>query len=434
MQHITNPNIEQWRIEHLAPYAGNPRKNDGAVDRMIASIEEFGFKIPILARSDGEVIDGHLRLKAARRLGLTEVLVILCDEWTPAQVRAFRLMVNRSVSWADWDDELLALELSELKTMDFNLDLTGFDPDEITCCLAKQAWKTAPLTEPDEAPFPPTFAASQVGDLWIMGRHRFICGDSTSSESVERLIDGGLADMAFTDPPYNINYDGQGSAGESWLRADKGRHVKKQARTMLNDNMPDEQFLEFCRALFGNLRRAVKNTAPVYVCCSDRAMPQFRQAFTDAGFHWSCTVIWAKHQFSLSRADLHPQHEPILYGWPEGEKHYWCGRRDLGTVWSLAKPRVNELHPTQKPIELIERALEISSRPDDIVVDLCGGSGSTLIACEKTARHARLVELDPNYADVIVQRWQSFTGQQAVLDGDGRSFDAIKAERERRAA
>lgn len=431
---MTNKTIEQWRIERLAPYAGNPRKNDGAVDRMMASIEEFGFKIPILARSDGEVVDGHLRLKAAQRLGLTEVPILLCDEWTPAQVRAFRLMVNRSVTWADWDDELLAIELSELKTMDFKLDLTGFDAHEITSCLAKQAWKTTPLADADEAPPVPVYPVSQVGDVWNMGRHRLMCGDATRSESIERLMQGDLADMAFTDPPYNINYDGKGSAGASWLQADKGPRMKKQVRTMLNDNMSDEQFLEFCRALFGNLRRAVKNTAPVYICCSDRAMPQFRQAFTEAGFHWSCTVIWAKNQFTLSRADLQMQHEPILYGWPRGEKHYWCGRRNQGTVWSFPKPRVNELHPTQKPIELIEQALALSSRPGDIVVDLCGGSGSTQIACEKTGHQGRLMELDPKYADVIVQRWQSFTGRQAILDGDGRSFDAIKAERERRAA
>jgi DNA modification methylase len=428
------PQIQKWTLDRLIPYACNPRKNDGAVERMMASTEEFGFKIPILARSDGQVVDGHLRLKAAQRLGLPEVPVILCDEWTPAQVKAFRLLANRSVTWAAWDDELLALELTELKTMDFKLDLTGFEPHEIASCLAKQDWKNAALTDADDAPPQPAYPVSRIGDVWVMGRHRLLCGDATLKESVERLMQGELADAAFSDPPYNINYDGAGSAGESWLRATKGRRVKKQVRTMLNDNLSDEQFLEFCRALFTNLRRAVKNTAPVYVCCSDRAMPQFRQAFAEAGFHWSCTVIWAKHQFTLSRADLHPQHEPILYGWPRGEKHYWCGRRDLGTVWSLAKPRVNELHPTQKPIELIERVLENSSRPGDLIVDLCGGSGSTLIACEKTARQARLMELDPKYADVIVSRWQSFTGNVAVLDGDGRSFAAVQAERDRKAA
>jgi DNA modification methylase len=260
-----------------------------------------------------------------------------------------------------------------------------------------------------------------------------MCGDSTVTASVEHLIPVELADMAFSDLPYNINFNGAGSSGQSRLKGPHG-HAKRPPRTMLNDDMPDEQFLEFCRAVFTNMRRAVKNSAPVYVCCSDRAMVQFRQAFAEAGFHWSCTIIWAKHQFSLSRADLHPQHEPILYGWPEGETHYWCGRRDLGTVWSFAKPRVNELHPTQKPVELIERALEISSRPGDIVLDLCGGSGSTLIACENTARTARLMELDPQYADVIVERWQAFTGQSAMLESDQRTFEQIRAERERKAA
>jgi DNA modification methylase len=217
--------------------------------------------------------------------------------------------------------------------------------------------------------------------------------------------------------------------GESWLKAVPGRRSKKQARSMLNDHMSDEQFLGFCSALFANLRRSMKDSAALYVCCSDKAMLQFRHAFEQAGLHWSCTLIWAKHLFTLSRADYHPQHEPILYGWPEGHKHSWCGRRDQGTVWNIDKPRVNELHPTQKPVELIERALENSSEAGDVVLDLCGGSGSTLIACEKTMRQARLMELDPKYVDVVVERWQDFTAQKATLENDGRSFAQLKVER-----
>ena len=417
-----------------APYGRNPRNNDGAVDRMIASIQEFGFKIPILARSDGQVVDGHLRLKAAQRMGLRELPVILCDEWTPAQVKAFRLLANRSVAWAEWDEELLALEFSELKELKFDLALTGFEPAEVQTSLTKLAWKTAALTEDDALPPTPAQPVTRVGDVWVMGPHRAACGDATRTEPVDCLMRGEKADMVFIDPPYNINYDGRGSVGESWLKGARGKRAKKQARSILNDHLSDEQFLEFCSALFANLRRSVKDGAGLYVCCSDKAMLQFRQAFEQAGLHWSCTLIWAKHRFTLSRADYHPQHEPILYGWPEGHAHAWRGRRDQGTVWNIDKPRVNELHPTQKPVELIERALQNSSQAGDSVLDLCGGSGSTLIACEKSMRQARLMELDPKYVDVIVERWQDFSGQKATLENDGRCFADLKAERMRLAA
>jgi DNA modification methylase len=423
--------IEMWSTERLVPYARNPRKNDGAVDRMVASIQEFGFKIPVLARGDGEVVDGHLRLKAAQKLGIGQVPVILCDEWTPAQVKAFRLLVNRSVTWAEWDEDLLAVEFGELKGLDFNLALTGFAPGEVQAGLAHLEWKTAARTEEDAVPPVPVCPVTRPGDVWVLGRHRVLCGDATEVEAVDRLMQGRKADLVFLDPPYNINYDGRGSVGESWLRSRKAKskRVKKQTRTMLNDHLTDEQFLDFCRRLFGSLRRSVKQSAGIYVCCSDKAMLQFRQAFQQAGFHWSCTVIWAKDRFTLSRGDYQPQHEPILYGWPEGPGHYWCGRRDQGTVWNLAKPRVNELHPTQKPVELIERALENSSRAGDLIVDLCGGSGSTLIACEKTGRAGRLMELDPKYVDVIVERWQDFSGESAALENDGRNFAQVKTER-----
>jgi DNA modification methylase len=422
--------IETWPVSKLVPYGRNPRKNDGAVDRMVASIQQFGFKIPVLARSDGEVVDGHLRLKAALKMGLSEIPVMRCDEWTPAQVKAFRLMVNRSVSWADWDEELLALEIGELQDLDFDLKLTGFDSREIDGFLS--SLQNEPLADEDEVPITPAQPVSRSGDLWVLGPHRLLCGDATDPDMIDSLMQSEKAGMVFTDPPYNVNYDGPGSVGESWAHDGKGSRVKKQVRSMLNDHMSDEDFLKFCRGLFDGMRRCVQDDAAVYVCCSDKAMPQFRQAFEQAGFHWSCNIVWAKSQFCLSRADYHPQHEPILYGWVAGKGHYWCGRRDLGTVWNLAKPRVNELHPTQKPVELIERAIENSSEANQIVLDICGGSGSTIIACEKLQRRARLVELDPKFADVTVERWQAFTGAAAMLDGS--SFDQVKAHRLKAAA
>ena len=212
--------------------------------------------------------------------------MILCDEWTEAQVKAFRLLVNRSVAWAEWDDELLAIEFQELQGLEFNLGLTGFALGEIETCLAKQQWRSACLTDEDAFPPPPPLPVTRTDDVWILGRHRVSCGDATQMDAVDRLMQGEKADLTFMDPPYNVNFDGRGSAGASWGR-------KKPARIILNDHLSDEEFLNFCRALFGSLRRAVKQSAAVYVCCSDKAMPQFRQAFSDAGFYWSCTVIWS---------------------------------------------------------------------------------------------------------------------------------------------
>jgi DNA modification methylase len=360
--------------------------------------------------------------------------VILCDEWTPAQIKGFRLLANRSVNWAEWDEGLLALELGDLQELDFNLALTGFEPGEVQDFLSSLDAQPLALTDEDALPPVPPQPLSQIGDVWLMGPHRVVCGDATQSQAMQLLMRGEKAGLVFTDPPYNINYDGRGSVGQSWAGAGKGRRSKKQARSMLNDHMSDQDFLQFCRGLFESLRRAVKDSAGLYICCSDKAMPQFRQAFQEAGFHWSCTLIWAKNQFCLSRADYHPQHEPMLYGWVEGHAHSWCGRRDQGTVWNLAKPRVNELHPTQKPVELIERAIENSSEAGELVLDICAGSGSTLIACEKRKRQARLMELDPKYVDVSVERWQAFTGQVAILASDGSTLDAVKIRRRRREA
>lgn len=425
----TRCQIVVWPVERFRPYLGNPRKNDEAIDRMTASIREFGFKIPMLALSDGVLVDGHLRLKAARKLGLTELPVILCDEWTEAQVQAFRLLVNRSASWATWDEELLAVEFERLQAVDFRMELTGFELSEVETCLGRRSLGGAALIEEDAVPEPPVQPVTQLGDVWILGPHRVSCGDATEKEAVDRLVKNEKADLVFIDPPYNVNYEGRGSGTESRLRRQnlKRRQATKQPRAMLNDNLSEARFLEFCQGLFLSLRRAVKDGASAYVCCSDKAMPQFRQAFEGAGFHWSCTLIWAKDQFALSRADYHPQHEPVLFGWAEGQRHHWGGGRNQGTVWNIAKPRKNELHPTQKPVELVERALENSSEAAGLVLDLCAGSGSTLIACEKTGRRGRLMELDPKYVDVIVERWQDYRGEAAVLEADGRTFEAVRA-------
>jgi len=404
--------IEMWPIDRLIPYARNPRKNDAAVDRMCASIREFGFKIPCLVRSNGEIVDGHLRLKAARKLGITEVPVILCDEWTQEQVKAFRLMVNRSVGWAEWDSELVGLELAELKELDLDLSLTGFDTKGLDEYLAGID-VTPGLTDEDDAPELPETPVTKVGDLWILGRHRVLCGDATSAEDVELLMAGERADLVFTDPPYGVAYTG----------------YTKDKLTIQGDRMSDDEFRRFLGGAFGNYRSAIKPGSSLYVCHASSVQPDFQNAIESSGFEVRCQIIWAKNTFAWGFGRYKFQHEPIFYAHVAGQKDAWYGDKSQSTLWTEKKPAANREHPTMKPVELIDRALANSSKAGDCVADFFGGSGSTLIACERRERHARLMEIDPRYVDVIVRRWQEYTGKSAQLDDDGRSFDVTAQER-----
>ena len=399
--------LQHWPIDRLVEYARNPRKNDEAVDRMCGAIREFGFRIPIVARSDGAVVDGHLRLKAARKLGLAQVPVVLADELTEAQIKAFRLLANRSATWAEWDEELLRLELTELEQQGFDLDLTGFDLDEIERFLEPPE---SASDEEEDIPEPAAEPVSRPGDLWICGEHRVLCGDATVLADVEKLLDGELADMAFTDPPYNVNYANSA--------ADKRRGKN---RPILNDAL-GESFAALLYDACVNILTVTKGA--VYICMSSSELDTLQKAFRDAGGRWSTFIVWAKNTFTLGRSDYQRQYEPILYGWKEGADHYWCGARDQGDVWFFDKPTKNDLHPTMKPVALVERAIRNSSKTRDIVLDPFGGSGTTMIAAERAGRRARLIELDPKYVDVIVQRWQQATGGTATLEGDGRRFVA----------
>jgi DNA modification methylase len=397
-------------IDWFHEYARNPSKNDAAVDRMCASIREFGFAIPMLCRSTGEIVDGHLRCKAARKLGIPELPTILCDHWTEGQVKAFRLMVNRSVAWAEWDMDLLGPELLDLKALDFDLNLTGFDDKELTRLLQADA---AGLTDEDAVPELPATPASALGDLWILENHKLLVGDATNPSDVVRLMAGNAADLIFTDPPYNVDYEG----------------YTEDRLTIRGDRMTDEQFKQFLEAAFRSCRSAVKPGASLYICHSSSWQREFQNALEAAGFEVCCQIIWSKNTFAWGFGRYKFQHEPMFYAHMAGEKDPWYGDKSQSTVWEERKPAANRLHPTMKPVELIERALLNSSKAGDLIADLFGGSGSTLIACERRGRKARLMELDPKYADVVVQRWQEHTGKQAVLDGDGRTFDEIKAER-----
>ena len=410
-QQVLADRIELWPTSRLIPYARNPRKNDHAVEQMAAVIAEFGFRIPIIAKSTAEVVDGHLRLKAALRLGLEQVPVILADDLTPTQIKALRILANRSATWADWDEDLLRLELEELKLDDFDLALTGFDADELLDIMAGDEPNHEGQTDEDEAPEVPVTPVSKSGDVWIMGGHRLLCGDSTDAASYVLLLEGKPVDLVFTDPPYNVNYANSAK--------DKMRGTE---RAILNDNL-GAGFYDF---LLAALSPTVAHCeGGIYVAMSSSELDVLQAAFRSAGGKWSTFVIWAKNTFTMGRADYQRQYEPILYGWREGAKRHWCGARDQGDVWQIKKPHKNDLHPTMKPVELVERAIRNSSRPGDVVLDPFGGSGTTLIAAEKSGRTARLIELDPKYVDVIVRRWQGYAGAQAVRQADGVLFDDL---------
>ena len=404
--------LEHWPIERLLPYIRNARTHSEAqIAQIAASIAEFGFTAPILAGSDGVIVAGHGRLAAARKLGLASVPVVVLEHLTPTQRRALVIADNKIAENAGWDEELLRLELAELQEADFDLALTGFDADELLEIMAGEETTAEGHTDEDAAPEVPVTPVSKPGDVWIMGKHRLLCGDSTDAASYDTLLGNERVAMIFQDPPYNVDY---ANTAKDKLRGTN--------RPILNDNLGDG-FQDFLLAAFKPA--LARCNGAVYVAMSSSELDTLQAAFRAAGGKWSTFIIWAKNTFTLGRSDYQRQYEPILYGWPEGATRHWCGDRDQGDVWHFNKPRVNDLHPTMKPVELVERAIRNSSRPGDVVLDPFGGSGTTLIAAEKSGRQARLIELDPKYVDVIVRRWQEYAGAQAVRESDGVRFDDL---------
>uniref|UniRef100_UPI0035DD2795 site-specific DNA-methyltransferase n=1 Tax=Ralstonia mannitolilytica TaxID=105219 RepID=UPI0035DD2795 len=400
--------IENRPIEALIPYARNSRTHsDAQVAQIAASIREFGWTNPVLVDGSNGIIAGHGRVLAARKLGFDQVPVIELAHLTESQKRAYVLADNKLAENAGWDDELLRIELEALQAAGFDLSLTGFADDELAALMAELAGNEG-LTDDDAVPEITDDLVSQPGDVWLLGEHRLLCGDATDPVALETLMGSDLADMAFTDPPYNVNYANTAKDKQ------RGTH-----RPILNDNL-GEGFAGFLSAACANLLAYSKGA--VYIAMSSSELDTLQLAFRGAGGKWSTFIIWAKNTFTLGRADYQRQYEPILYGWRDGVDHFWCGDRDQGDVWFINKPVKNDLHPTMKPVELVERAIRNSSKTRDIVLDLFGGSGTTLIAAEKTQRRARLVELDPKYVDVIVKRWQDYTGKAATLAATGKTF------------
>ena len=379
--------IQFIEVSKLIPYANNARTHDdNQVTQIASSIREFGFNNPILIDDNYGIIAGHGRLMAAKKLGLLEAPTIKLSHLSDAQRKAYILADNRIAMNSGWDNELLALELKDL---DDNIDLSllGFDADELSALL-NPVELTDGLTDEDAVPEVPDEPVTKLGDVYQLGNHRLMCGDSTSIDAVETLMDNQKADMVFTDPPYGVDYKG----------------INNDSRDGLEDLL---------RSAFGNYFAVSKSGASIYCFHSDRCADVFHKVFREF-FHFSSMVIWAKNSLTLSQTDYQSQHEPCLYGWMDNGKHSWHSDRKQTSIWKFDKERC-EGHTTPKPVALVEKAITNSSKGGDSIVDLFGGSGSTLIACEKAGRNARLMELDPKYCDVIVKRWEEFTGKKAVL-------------------
>ncbi|QTN29643.1 site-specific DNA-methyltransferase [Rhodoferax sp. AJA081-3] len=406
--------IQQWPVAKLIPYARNARTHsDEQVAQIAASIAEFGFTNPILVGADGVIVAGHGRVAAAQKLAMAMVPVVVLEHLSSTQRRALVIADNRIAENAGWDETMLRVEMEALQLDDFDMSLTGFDADALAELMAGGGGDESGNTDDDDVPEVLETAISRAGDVWLLGPHRLLCGDSTLAESYAQLLQGEEVDMVFTDPPYNVNYANTAK--------DK---MRGKNRAILNDNLGDG-FYDF---LLAALTPTVANCkGAIYVAMSSSELDVLQSAFREAGGKWSTFVIWAKNTFTMGRSDYQRQYEPILYGWPEGGKHHWCGDRDQSDVWQIKKPHKNDLHPTMKPVELVERAIRNSSRPGNSVMDPFGGSGTTLIAAEKTGRVGRMIELDPKYVDVIVRRWQDWTGKQATRESDGVAFDAQSA-------
>jgi DNA modification methylase len=421
-------------IESIKPYENNPRLNDAAVDAVAASIREFGFRQPVVVDEAGVIIVGHTRYKAALKLGLTEVPVHVAVGLSPAQAKAYRIADNQTATMSAWDEDKLPLELIELQKLDFDLNLTGFSGDELLRLLEPPPG--VGQTDPDAIPDPPDEAITQPGDLWLLGSHRLLCGDSSKPEDVDRLLDSAKIHLVNTDSPYNVKVEPRSnnaiaaglSSFASYGNSDPGRDVvrnpgaakptdrklRAKDRPLANDFVTDEAFDAMLRAWFGNIARVLVPGRGFYIWGGYANCANYPPALKEVGLYFSQWIIWDKQHPVLTRKDFMGAHEVCFYGWLEGAAHQFYGPNNATDLWSVKKVNPQSMvHLTEKPVELAERAIEYSSKRGENVLDLFGGSGSTLIAAERTARRAFLMELDPLYCDVIVQRYESFSGKKA---------------------
>lgn len=393
-------------LKNVSELSANPRNarthNKKQIDKIANSIKEFGFIAPAIIDGAGILVAGHGRLEAAKKIGMKEIPCIIADHLSPEQLRAYMLADNRIQLDAGWDEEMLKVELNELSAADFDVSFTGFDESEISGHIRQGA-----VEGEDDAPAPEENPVSKLGDIWILGDHRVMCGDSTDADTVAKLMDGQMADLWLTDPPYNVAYEGK----------------TKDALKIDNDQMTDENFRQFLNLAFSSAKQFLKDGGVFYIWHADMEGYNFRGACFDAGLKVRQCLVWLKNSMVLGRQDYQWKHEPCLYGWKDGAAHYWANDRKQTTILEFERPQRNGEHPTMKPVALFEYQVLNNTKEGEIVLDNFGGSGTTAIACEKTARLARLMELDPKYVDVIVKRWQDFTGKKAVHAETGKLFD-----------
>lgn len=399
-------------VSDLIPYIRNARTHsESQIAQIAASIKEFGFLSPILIAEDNTILAGHGRLAAARKLGLTKVPCVKESHLTETQRRAYIIADNKLSLNAGWDEDILAIELSELQGADFDLDLLGFDESELAGIFEEDKEVKDDDFDVEKELEKPTF--SKTGDIWTLGRHRLICGDSTKEETYRILMEGKKANLVVTDPPYNVNYEG--SAGK-----------------IKNDNMANDKFYNFLFNAFSNMEKVMADDASIYVFHADTEGLNFRKAFNDAGFYLSGCCIWKKPSLVLGRSPYQWQHEPCLYGWKKKGKHQWYSGRKETTIWEFEKPKKNAEHPTMKPIPLLAYPITNSSMSNTVVLDPFGGSGSTLIACEQTDRSCYTIELDEKFCDVIVKRYIEQVGSDkdisVLRNGKEYSYSEVTAD------
>lgn len=416
-------------LDDIKPYEKNPRVNDAAVDSVARSLREFGFRQPIVVDEHGVIIVGHTRWKAARKLGMELVPVHVAEGLTPEQARAYRIADNQTANIATWDFELLPVELVALKDSGLDLSILGFDDGELERLLG--AGSNPGLTDPDDIPEPPDEPTTKLGDLWVLGEHRLLCGDSASEADVDRLLDGHTVQLLNADPPYNVRVEPRSNnafvAGKTSFHpvpqdaARAGAKVKGTTKTMRakdrpldNDNVTDEEFAALLSAWFGNAARVLDPGRAFYIWGGYANVANYPPALKASALYFSQTIIWDKQHPVLTRKDFMGAHEWCFYGWREGSAHQFFGPNNVHDLWHVKKVNPQSMvHLTEKPVELAARAMAYSSKPGERCLDLFGGSGSTLIAAEQQGRRAYLMELDPAYTDVIVARWKKFSGKKA---------------------
>lgn len=392
-------NVEMWPIDKLKPYPKNPRKiSDNAINKVMGSLREFGFRQPIVVDKEGVIIVGHTRWMAAKKLGLAEVPVHVAQDMTPEQIAQYRIADNKLGELTTWDDDLLIQELKSMREHDIDLEVLGFKMSELEKMLGAKG--TTGLTDADDLPDEPKECSVRMGDIWKLGDHKLMCGDSTKAETYKMLMGDERATMMFTDPPWNV------AIGQNPVES---RHRE----TLENDDLSDVDFEKFLDAF-------IEQSAPyvdgdIYVVLASRTMHWLSGAMYRRGFHHSGTIIWVKDRFVLTRCNYQTRFEPIWYGWSKKKKSSFCGRRDLDDVWEVPRPQKSDEHPTMKPVELMVRAVMNSSKPGDLVLEPFSGSGATIISCEQTGRRCYAVDLSPTFTEVGVRRWEKFTGRKAEL-------------------